>query len=155
MSVLPNHSVYSTNTQIDPDGDQFSGAIRKPQVTLETNGGPERANGFQFEPRATIHSGGFWLELLGALHASRRQAATRELNRYQHLVRDAQVLQRRSTLNVPPSTLPVKASRSPRVSVPLLVLACFMMIHAIAIVRVDSHSHLHSSPLSSPVDVGD
>ena len=92
MTLLQDDSVYFPNTPIKPDLDELSSAVRKARITSKTNWFAEPLEASHDGRRADIRSGGLWVELFRALHASRRQAAVRELSKYRHHVQDAQPL---------------------------------------------------------------
>src|SRR3954452_21724784 len=92
---------YFPNTPNKPGLDQLSSADRKARITSKTNWFAEPLEASHDGRRADIRSGGLWVELFRALHASRRQAAVRELSKYRHLVQDAQPLDVSSPGSVP------------------------------------------------------
>jgi|1186.fasta_scaffold35846_2 hypothetical protein len=157
MTLLQDDSVYFPNTPNKPGLDQLSSADRKARITSKTNWFAEPLEASHDGRRADIRSGGLWVELFRALHASRRQAAVRELSKYRHLVQDAQPLDVSSPGSVPePSAPHSKGSWTSGLGLALLLLACFVVIHAIAIVRIESATPLHSlSSSAPPLDLGD
>jgi len=157
MTLLQSDSVYFPNRPIKPDFDELSSADRKRRISSRTNWFAEPLEASRDGGRADVRSGGLWVELLRALHASRRQAAARELSKYGHLIQDAQLLDVSSCGTVPePSAPHSKGSWTSGLGLALLLLACFVMIHAIAMVRIESATHLHSlSPSAPPLDLGD
>jgi len=151
MTLLQDHSVYSPNAPIEPELDQLSGAVR-PRINSKINRSAEPVDASHDGGRADIRSGGLWAELFRALHASRSQAAARELSRYRHLVQEAQLFEVRSPGTAPEaSALDSKGSWRSGLGLALLLLACFVMIHAIAIVRIHSATQSHSPSLSAPL----
>jgi hypothetical protein len=157
MTLLQDDSIYFPNTQIKPHLDDLSSAVQKARINSRTNWFAEPLHASHDGGRADIRSGSLWVELLRALHASRRQAAVRELSKYRHLVQDVQLLDVSSPGAVPePSAPDSKGSWTSGLGLALLLLACFVMIHAIAIVRIESATHLHSlSSSAPPLELGD
>jgi len=94
---------------------------------------------------------GFWERLLTALHKSRRRAAAREVRRYRHLLQDSRTLKPRSTKPAP--SLTESEGNAASRSAPLLILlACFAIIHGIAVVHMESTRSIHHPPSSAATE---
>jgi len=131
MSILSSPATFSGNKLSQPSFDHFS---------------PDAV------PGANLRSTGFWAQLLCSLHASRHQAAVREMSRYRFLVEDALAPAARLHGTVPKPSAPTKeGGRTSGLRLALLLLACFAVIHAMAVVRMESASRASATPLESPV----
>jgi hypothetical protein len=149
MTLLQNESVYFP-TPIKPDLDDLSSAVRKARINSKTNWFAEPPEASHDGRRADIRSGGLWVELLRALHASRRQAAARELSKYRHLVQDAQLFDISSPGTVSEHSAPhSKGSWTSGLGLALLLLALFCHDP-----RDRDGPHRISDPLAFSVVVG-
>jgi len=148
MSILSSPATFSGNKLTQPSFDHFSPANRRDhaQISSPLNNGSDAA------PGENLRSKVLWAQLLYSLHASRHQAAVREMSRYRFLVEDAQAPAARSHSTVPKPSAPTKeGGRTSGLRLALLLLACFAVIHAMAVVRMESASRASATPLESPV----
>ena len=148
MSILSSPATFSGNKLTQPSFDHFSPANLKDcvQISSPLNNGSDAALA------ANLRSTGFWAWLLYSLHASRRQAAVREMSKYRFLIEDAEAPAATSHSTVPkPSTPTREGGRASGLRLALLLLACFAVIHAMAVVRMESASRASATPLESPV----
>ena len=147
MSILSSPATFSGNKLTQPSFDHFSPANLKDcaQISSPLNNGSDAA------PGENLRSKGLWAQLLCSLHASRHQAAVREMSRYRFLVEDAQAPAARSHSTVPKPSPTAEGGRTSGLRLALLLLACFAVIHAMAVVRMESASRASATPLESPV----
>jgi hypothetical protein len=87
---------------------------------------------------------GLWGRLLAALHNSHRRAAMRQMRRYRYLLEIWSHLPRKTEMTLSQT----KSERNALSTVLLLILlACFAIVHGIAVVHIEStRSFDHPSP---------
>src|SRR5438045_7074307 len=147
MSILSSPATFSGNKLTQPSFDHFSPANRRDhaQISSPLNNGSDAA------PGENLRSKVLWAQLLYSLHASRHQAAVREMSRYRFLVEDAQAPAARLHGTVPKPSAPTKeGGRTSGGYGSLCYCSPVAVIHAMAAVRMAAASRASATPIESP-----